>query len=166
MEDHGMSTIVFGSGFRAPREDGPGPSGKFWILLARDPYDNSGQALYRCWAPTREALERLAAVRRWEDYDLLEMDAEPEVPPAESPREVCITNLRPLIPRRRRRGPDTARDYRGELVERYATMGELADAGEWALFELEFPADLIDDVDAQLARFGLELAPADDAEAA
>jgi hypothetical protein len=41
-----------------------------------------------------------------------------------------------------------------------------AGAGERALFELKFPADVADQVDAQLARFGLELAPAADQEAA
>jgi hypothetical protein len=159
-----MATIVFGSGFRDRR---PGPSGKFWVLLVPDLDSTSSEPLYHCWAPTREALVRLAAARRWEYYDILEMDAEPAVAPAESPREICTTKLTRLTSYRRyrRRRIYDGRDFRGELVDRYATMGELADAGERALLDLEFPADVIDQVDDQLARLGLELAAAEDEEA-
>lgn len=104
----------------------------------------------------------------WRCYDLFEVDERPDPAPARSPGEACISNLGPLTPPRRRRRTDPVddRDYRGELMEAHSTLGELAEAGERALLDAGFPGPLIDQVDRLLEEYGLELRPADEAEAA
>ena len=151
------------------------PPESLWILLVLDltrqvhTENYSGPAdVGNWWSRSPEILKEFARIRQFKCYEIKEITGGVPELPEESPREICVTNLR--IPDRFVRRPRkvrTARETSSGIIDRLRdagldTLGAVVDAGWDGLGDLGLQDDEIERVDEALALFELELNPGDE----